>query len=105
MKDFLTRLLCLGGFIATPVFGGSVIINEIMYHPPGVPEETALEWIELHNTSTTNVNLSGWRFTKGINYVVPNGMVIPPGGYLVFGANVGRLEEYYPELPVVLGPW
>jgi len=38
---------------------GQVVINEIMYHPAS--ENSREEYIELFNTSPTNVNLSGWR--------------------------------------------
>src|SRR5688572_21472257 len=106
MKDFLTRLLCLIGLVASPAVAGQVVINEIMYHPaPAVPEDTVFEWIELHNTGSTAVNLAGWRFTKGISYTIPAGVVIPAGGYRVVVPDVERIGERYPQLSNILGPW
>ena len=50
-------------------FGNGVIINEIMYQPAS---ENLLEsYVELYNSGTNAVNLSGWRFTKGISYAFP----------------------------------
>ena len=39
--------------------GGDIVINEIMLHPaPAVPENPALEWVELHNHGTSFVSLT-----------------------------------------------
>src|SRR6266540_3264345 len=107
MKDLLTRLLCLGGLVAMPALAGQVVINEIMYHPsPAVPEDTGLEWIELYNLGTNAVNLGGWRFTKGISYTFPAGVVIPVGGYRLVVADLGRFGALHPELEELLaGSW
>src|SRR6188768_2038464 len=50
-----------------------VVFNEIMYHP--LTNESALEWIELHNQNAVDVDLSGWRLTQGIDYIFPAGTV------------------------------
>ena len=50
--------------------GNAVVINEIMYHSAAVPENNAQEWIELYNESTTaTVDLTGWQFVKGVDFV------------------------------------
>ena len=38
-----------------------VVFNEIMYHP--AVNEPGLEWVELHNENSVDVDLSGWRLT------------------------------------------
>src|SRR6185436_9237552 len=48
----------------------SVVINEIMYHPPGDRED--LQFIELFNAGKTECDLSGWRFTKGAKFTFPD---------------------------------
>src|SRR6266496_1874187 len=57
-----------------------VILNEIMYHPlqpPFAAEPVGEEFIELFNRGTTNVNLSGWHFSKGIHYTFGNVTLAP----------------------------
>lgn len=45
-----------------------VIISEIMYNPQGVDLDTTVtpnisrEWVELYNTGTSSVDISGWQF-------------------------------------------
>ena len=64
-----------------------VLINEIMYHPAS---ENLLEsYVELYNPGTYAENLSGWRFTKGLQYVFPTNTVLAAGGYLVVAADAG----------------
>ena len=60
-----------------------VVINEIMYRPvaEGALENPAQEFIELHNTDPENaVNLAGWRFAMGVNYLFDPAAAIPAGG-------------------------
>jgi len=79
-----------------------VRINELHYHPAG--EDQALEFVELHNTGETDVDLSGWSFTSGITYTFPSGVVIPAFGYLVVAKDPAALQEVFGPLPVV-GPY
>jgi len=59
----------------------SLLITEIMYNPP---EGTAFEFVELHNTSSSeSLDLAGARFSKGIEFTFPAGAFLPPGGYLL----------------------
>jgi hypothetical protein len=68
---------------------GPIIINEIMYHPPDVVTPTNVinntddEFVELHNSSGTAVDLSNWRLTNGVSYSFAPGVSLPAGGYLV----------------------
>src|SRR5216117_3614474 len=87
MKRFLGAMLCawLCVFAAHCAFSQAVMINEIMYHPlqpPFASEPVGEEFIELFNRSNTNVNLSGWHFSKGISYTFGN-VTLAPGAYLV----------------------
>ncbi len=58
-----------------------VVINEIMYHPPADLED--LQFIELFNAGTSECDLAGWRFTKGVDFVFPDHTKLAPGKYLV----------------------
>lgn len=78
-----------------------VKINEINYNPA---RNTQLsEFIELYNPTGANVDLSNWRFAKGVDYVFPAGTILPAGGYLVIAGNPTVLNALYGGS--ALGPW
>ncbi|MFN0127640.1 MAG: LamG-like jellyroll fold domain-containing protein, partial [Verrucomicrobiales bacterium] len=59
---------------------GGVIINEIHYNSE--PNSLRSEFVELFNDGGAAVDISGWRFADGIDYVIPAGTILPGGGYL-----------------------
>jgi hypothetical protein len=82
------------------------VINEIMFHPAGTPEPLGEEWIEVLNPDAALVNLSGCKFTDGINFTIPNGTIVPAGGYLVVAANVAVFNASHPGFSgMVVGGW
>ncbi len=60
-----------------------VQISEIHYRSQG-SEDT--EFVELHNTGSQAVDISGWR-VEGIGFTLPQGSVLPADGYGVIVAN------------------
>ena len=62
-----------------------VIINEISYHPIdlGIEDNAQDEFVELHNPTTTAVDLSGWRLKGASDFTFPNGSTLRPGDYIV----------------------
>jgi hypothetical protein len=65
---------------------GPITINEIMYNPPLGGDE----FLELHNVSTSAVNLfdpaipaNTWKFTRGITFSFPQGVTMAAGAYLI----------------------
>ena len=78
-----------------------VKINEIHYNPA---RNTLLtEFIELYNPTAGTVDMSGWRFDSGVQYVLPNGTTIAPGAYLVVAGNPATIAALYGV--TALGPW
>jgi len=71
----------------------SVVINEIMYHPPS--ELNADEYIELYNAGATTVSLAGWGFSRGISYNFPTTATIGPGEYRVIAKDSNRIISRY----------
>jgi len=59
----------------------AVVINEILYHAPDDLDD--LQFIELHNTGAAEVELSGWKLGREVNYEFPRGTKIAANGYLV----------------------
>ncbi|MBN2505357.1 MAG: lamin tail domain-containing protein [Verrucomicrobia bacterium] len=79
-----------------------VIISEIMYHPSS--ENVLEEYIELHNKGAGAVNLTGWRFSDGVEFTFPS-VTLPGGGYLVVAADVAAFTAKYPGVTNVIGNW
>jgi len=62
----------------------TIVINELLAH-----SHNALpDWIELHNTTGQAVSIGGWFLSDSASnltkYEIPDGMVIPGYGYVVF---------------------
>lgn len=87
------------GFGVGLVFSSAqVVINELMYHAPEDLDD--LQYVELHNVGREPVDLSGWSFSKGIQFVFPSGTTIEPQGFVVVCQNAKRFQEFY-SVPVV----
>ena len=78
----------------------NVVINEVMFNPPG--DHRSGEYVELFNRDTEAVDLSGWRFVDGVNFTFPSGTTVAAGGYLVIAADAGYVRRVY-KLSNVLG--
>ena len=78
-----------------------------MYHPyhptPGV-ENIREEYIELFNPASEPVNLSGWRFTNGVDFIFPD-VTLGQGQYLVVAADPCTFAVKYPNVTNVVGGW
>ncbi len=72
---------------------GQVVINEIFYHSPADLDN--LEFVELYNAGSQAVDLSGWEFSKGIDYQFPKATSIAGGGYLVLCRDAGLFKKLY----------
>lgn len=92
-----------------PIDPPVVHITEIMYHP--VLEQDFLdhhEFVELHNPGTDPVSLDGWTLANGIDFALPPGTVLAPGGYLVIAKDPQALlavAEYGLTDDLVVGPF
>ncbi|MFA5668247.1 MAG: lamin tail domain-containing protein [Balneolaceae bacterium] len=65
-----------------------IVINEINYKSS--PDFDTGDWVELHNTSSEAVNLSGWVLKDDDDtheYIIPEGTSIAANGYLVLTRN------------------
>src|SRR4026207_2079211 len=80
-----------------------IVVNEIMYHP--VSHSARDEWIELLNTSGTNVDLSGWTISGGIDFAFPTNTILGSGRYLVVAADRPAFLARFPTATNVVGSW
>lgn len=73
-----------------------VVINELMYNPAVEPAD---EWVELYNSGSTNLDISGWviRDRAGNSYSFPDAAVLSPHSFAVIhsGKGVNSEADYY----------
>ncbi|GAB5518201.1 MAG: hypothetical protein RhofKO_04520 [Rhodothermales bacterium] len=92
---------------------GSVVIDEIMYHPAS--DEDHLEFIRIANAGTDTADLTNWTLGDGVDFAFPEGQTLAPGAtLLVVGFDpvaapdlLSSFRDAYPvptTLPI-LGPW
>ncbi len=88
-----------------------VRLSEVMYNPGDTNPD--MEYVELYNSSTTaTLDLSGAKFTSGIDYTFPLGTTMTANSYLVVTRtdplnNFASFRQYYgldASVPVV-GPY
>src|SRR5664279_4012636 len=90
MKLLKFALVVLGVLVATPLYADStVVFNEIMYHPS--TNEAEMEWVELHNQMSVDMDISHWSLAGGIAYTFAEGTIVPGGGYLVVAISPAKL--------------
>jgi hypothetical protein len=94
---------------------GPIVINEIMYNPPGGNQNE--EYIELHNIMSFPVTLYRfdkhlpWKFTDGIEYTfsASSHAMIPANGYLLVvkdkSAFTARYGSIVPPGVDIVGPY
>ncbi len=78
------------------------VINEIYYHPP--ENRDGGEFIELTNTGVAPVDLSGFRFNRGVDHVFEDGVVLAPGAFLVVAGDPELVARQH-GITGVHGPW
>ena len=87
-------LICLMSLVgAVNPLLGQIIINELHYDPDESASPT--EFVELFNTGTDTVNLSGWNFGNGILYTFPEDTLLHAGDYLMVVQDPDAFIEKY----------
>ncbi|HXJ55470.1 MAG TPA: lamin tail domain-containing protein [Verrucomicrobiae bacterium] len=99
MRFIAAVLAGLGALVSSALADSVVVFNEIMYHP--LTNEPALEWVELQNQHSVDVDISGWRVDGAIHFTFAEGTIMPRGGYLV----VAGAPASFPGLANVVGPF
>jgi hypothetical protein len=67
--------------VLTPIFAPNFpIISEIHYHPK---DDADYEFIEWYNPTENTVDLSGYKFTKGVIFEFPQGTSLEPSEYIL----------------------
>jgi hypothetical protein len=98
---FVFSLIVLSS-IESKAIDSIVVFNEINYHPS--ENNHALEFIELYNQNSVNVDLTGWKLTGGIDYSFPENTIIEGRSYLVIALEPETIKEAS-DLENILGPY
>jgi len=76
-------------------------VTEVHYHPADLINGTDtvdgkdLEFLELKNTGSSAVNLSGVTIDTAVYFTVPEGAILPPKAFYVVASKPGTFYEYY----------
>src|SRR5688572_1792089 len=75
-----------------------LLITEIMYNPPqfGTVDGDEFEFIEFKNVGSTTLDLSGIRFTNGVDYIFPSGTTLGAGNFYLLVKNPTEFRKKYP---------
>ncbi|MEO6453976.1 MAG: lamin tail domain-containing protein [Ginsengibacter sp.] len=92
---------------AQTVNRNDVVIDEIMADPTPQQGLPNVEWIELKNTSSLNINLAGWRLIKGTaqSGAFPN-FILQPDSFVIIctGSSVAVMSAFGPTISVTSFP-
>ena len=97
-RSDLAPLRVLGWLLGSLLTGfavrADIVISEVFYNQPG-SVETA-EFVEVHNSGTETVDLSGWSFSEGIQFTFRDGQLLRAGDYVCVVADLGAFLEEFP---------
>jgi hypothetical protein len=98
---FLTVGLVLAAALASPRLF-AITITEILYHPQAGEEE--LEYIEIFNETRDPIDITGYRFSRGVEYGFTERTFLGPHEYLVICANQEAVTARY-GITNTVGDW
>jgi uncharacterized repeat protein (TIGR01451 family) len=79
---------------------GDVVINEVFFNP-SVSGESAHEWVELYNTTSSPITLTNWTIADGNTSDTVPEVMIPPYGFAIVAASAVFSDDY----PGFSGTW
>ena len=90
----LLRFLLIILFALPGTAFADVVISEIMYDLDG--SDSGYEWIEIHNTGSSSVNIASWYFREndvnhGLTADGPENL--EPGGRMLIVQNIEQFES------------
>ena len=93
-------------FQPVPAAIGNLVISEVNYNPPPSPQDSNdfSEFIELHNPSTSLVDLTGVRLSDAVNFTFPP-LLWEPGQRVVVIKDTTSFVAIHGTGPVVAGIW
>ncbi|MBI4586662.1 MAG: lamin tail domain-containing protein [Planctomycetes bacterium] len=90
LSFIVTTTASVVAIFQTAFADSTVVFNEILYHAPAGAGE--VEWVELFNQMGVDMDVSNWRLAGGIDFHLPEGTIVPGGGFLVIARSPAALE-------------
>lgn len=95
------EILSVGGTYALEEFTGTfsvitgpgVVINEIHYDSGS--DANPWEFVELYNSGSTAVDLSGWSLSQAVDYTLPADTMLGSGEYLIVAQNPAEFTNHF----------
>lgn len=83
-----TAPIAPGPQLTVSAYASQIVINEVMADPDAVTDANG-EWLEVHNTGTSTVNLQGWTLASNNDspQTISSSVSVPAGGYVVLARN------------------
>jgi hypothetical protein len=72
----------------------AMVITEIMYNPPEADTDS-LEFVELYNPSANTIDISGYFFREGFDYVFPQGTTVAGNGFVIVASDSVAFENAF----------
>ncbi|MFT7640754.1 MAG: hypothetical protein ACI9G1_002498 [Pirellulaceae bacterium] len=85
------RRFCIEQLERRYTLDATLVFNELMYNPSAAGE--SLEWLEIHNQMSVDVDLSGWQLSGGIDYQFAGNTIAAAGEYIVVAKSPTDLES------------
>jgi hypothetical protein len=94
-----------------PASADNVVVSEIMYHPAdptaaeftaGYTDDNFFEYLEIQNISAAVVDLTGVRFTGGVDFNFAAAAQLQPGGRLTVASSRSAFQMRYPGASATL---
>lgn len=83
----------------TFAFNEDIVISEIAYNPPSTlpaAENSDNQWIEIANSGTLPVDLSGWDFGDGVSFEFPAGTTLAVGEHACIARDAAGFSAAFP---------
>lgn len=81
-----------------------VVISEVMYHPRSRADNRNLQFVEIYNSLPWFEEIGGWQLSGEVEFVFPEGFVLPSLGFVVVAADPSALKQFA-GVTNVLGPF
>lgn len=80
----------------------NLALTEIMYNPPAIGTNASdeYEFVEFKNTGTNTLDLTGLKFTSGIDFSFTNNTLLNAGEFFVLARNETAFSQKYPGVTV-----
>jgi PKD repeat protein len=75
------------------VSSDNIMITEIMYNPIDGGNDT-IEFIEIYNKGSVEVNLKDWYFSQGVTYVFPD-VTLTPNEYFIVAREAAAMQSTF----------